>query len=244
MSWRWFIPVLLVLGAMAGTGARAAEPGPFIAAVSAAYPQFKMAWFYCRTGNDFLAQEELESFVAAWRRIDGRFRDAPPTAFARDAQWKTSLGEVAASLDRAAGLVRAGKARDAMQPLAAVRRALGALRRRNGVVIFSDHVDAYGAVVDRLVALRGRTRSQTALTDADIKAYAALAGELRAAVAKLRERAPADLKGDSGFTGSLEGNLASIDKLERNIRSRQAKAIYGSVAAVRADYILLFTRYG
>lgn len=235
------LPLFLVLPAGI---VRAAEPGPFVAAVSAAYPQLKMSWFYCRTGNDVLAGDELDSFIAAWRKIDARFRSAPPQPFARDKGWTASLDRIGKDLGHAADAIRAGRAKDAIAPLGDVRRELGAMRRRNGIVIFSDYVDAYGAVVDRLAALRQRTRKEHSLSDADIDVYAGLARDLRAAVETLRARAPDALKNDPGFTGSVEGNLASIAKLDRGIRDRHAKAIHGSVSSVRADFVLLFTRYG
>lgn len=238
------VSVLLVAGALSAPGARAAEPGPFIAAVSAAWPQFKMAWFYSRNGNAMLAGDELDGFTAAWRRIEARFADHPPGPFARDKAWKASLSAVSGALGRAARLLAAEDTKGARDTLAKVRGELGALRRRNGVILFSDHVDAYGAIVDRLVALRTRTRAQATLSDGDIAAYRGLAAELRAAVENLQRRASAALRANPGFAGSIEGNFASIAKLERGIRSRFPKAIYGSVASVRADYILLFTRYG
>ena len=244
MFLRSFVVVLVLLGNLTAPGARAAEPGPFIAAVSVAWPQLKMAWFYCRTGNAMLASEELDAFTAAWRGIEARFGDAPPGPFARDKGWKASLAAVSGGLGRAAAQIAADDTMGARKALAGVRAELGALRRRNGVTLFSDHVDAYGATVDRLVALRARTRKQKTLSDGDIAAYRALAAELRAAVENLQRRAPAALKDNPGFAGSIEGNFASIAKLERGISNRHARAIYGSVAAVRADYVLLFTRYG
>jgi len=244
MLLRSIVVVLILFGNLAAPGLRAAEPDPFVAAVSASWPQLKMSWFYCRTGNAMLAAEELDGFAAAWRDIESRFADAPPGPFARDKGWKASLAAVSGALGRAARLIAADDTRGARNALAAVRGELGTLRRRNGVILFSDHVDAYGAIVDRLVSLRARTRKQAVLSENDIEAYRGLVGELRAAIENLRTRASAALRNNSGFSGSIEGNLASIAKLERGIRNRHAKAIYGSVAAVRADYILLFTRYG
>lgn len=244
MLLRSIVPVLVLLGGLWAPALRADQLDPFVAAVSAAYPQFKMAWFYCRTGNGMLAGEELEGFASAWRGIVARYGDSPPGPFARDSGWKASLSAITEAIERAAELVRAEKTKDARDALAGVRAELGTLRRRNGVVIFSDHVDAYGDVVGRLMALRGKTRARPALSDGDIDAYAALVRELRSAIGTLRARAPAALKDNSGFAGSIEGNLASIAKLERGIRNRHAKAIHGAVVAVRADFILLFTRYG
>jgi len=244
MFLRSFVPALVLVAGFWAPVLRAAEPGPFVAAVSAAYPQFKMAWFYCRTGNGMLAGEELDAFNAAWRAIRARFGSSPPGPFARDLKWKVSLDAITDALNEAGALIHADDTPHARDLLVSVRDELGALRRRNGVVIFSDHVDAYGAIVDRAVALRSLKREVTTLSDSDIAAFAALAGELRAAVENLRARAPEALKNDSGFAGSIDGNLASIGKLERGIRTRHAKAIFGSVVAVRADFILLFTRYG
>jgi hypothetical protein len=224
--------------------ARAAEPGDFVAEVSKAYPHFKMAWFYCRTGNGMLAEEEIGSFIAAWRTIEAHFAAKPTPAFAADAKWGDSLKSVGAVLGRAKGLIAADKPREALPALDEVRQLLAALRKRNGVTVFSDYVEQYSTVIDRLVALRTKTRNMPTLAQQDLDAYAALARDLRAAVERLRAQAPAHLAGDEGFNASLKGNLDSIGKLERGIKGRSARAVHGSVSSVRADFVLLFTRYG
>ena len=86
----------LIATATAVPGTRAAEPAnAFHAAVAAAYEPYREAVHYLETGNAGLASLALERARDAWRKVEARFADAPPDAFANDAKWRDSIAEVA-----------------------------------------------------------------------------------------------------------------------------------------------------
>ncbi len=224
-------------GASASSGSLAA----FLQEVEAAYSGYKMAWFYTRRGSAEVAVLELDEFRAAWATIVARYGAAPPGPFATDAQWGASLDRVGSIAKRAAAESEAGKLRAAHETLGPIRDELSALRRRSGVTVFSDIVDAYGREVQALNALGRRLDAATPEALAD---FHAASKRLRSALLRIRSDRPAKLAADAGFGASVRGNFQSLAKLDRGIAARHVRAIRGSIRSIRADYVLLFVRYG
>ncbi len=243
-----FVTPLLAAGLalllLAPLAAGAGEKTPFLDAVSRAYPHLKMSWFYTRTGSGGVAALEIAAFREAWAGIESRFSTAPPPRFAADVRWRQSLSAISAIAGRALDHVDSGRLKAAHGALGEARRTLSELRRRNGVVVFSDHVDAYGVHVARLTEIRKALRKSGRLTPKTLDELRRIAVALTAAVRNISDNAPPKLTRNSAFLASIEGNFKSIGKLERGIRRTHLKAIIGSVAAVRSVYVLLFIRYG
>ncbi len=219
----------------------AETPNGFQAAVDAAYPNFRMAWFYTRTLNPAMAGMELGEFRHAWKTIIARYRAAPPKSYKKDPSWAASLDRVSQISAQAAKQIDAGGGREVGKVLEGIRDELGALRHRNGIELFSDLVNALGREVATLSDLRRRTDN---LTPAVLSAYRASASRLTAQIKRIRAGAPPHLASDPGFRASIEGNFKSIAKLDRGLARAHLRAIKGSVSSIRADYVLLFIRYG
>jgi hypothetical protein len=144
------LPVLLSLSLPAQAGQLAA----FNAAVAEAYAPYRGAVSYLRTGNLDLAALELEAAAARWSAVVERFAAAPPDAFADDPAWRASLMNLSRRFDKAIQAIDAGDPETARSLLAPVRGTLGALRRRNNVTVFSDHIDEITRAMDRLWRFR------------------------------------------------------------------------------------------
>lgn len=232
--------VLLLVPAVAG----AAEKTPFLDAVNGAYPHLKMSWFYSRTGSGDVAALEIGAFQDAWAEIAQKFAAAPPPRFAGDKRWRQSISAVTATTAKALAECEAGRLKEAHRMLGEVRSALSDLRRRNSIVLFTDHVEAYGVQVARLSRLRTQIRKAGKLTPEALEDLGHVARALRTAVQNISNRAPADLLSDPAFRASIEGNFKSVSLLERGVRRKNLRAVTGSVSAVRSDYVLLYIRYG
>lgn len=236
-----FVLAVALLVPLIGNPAGAQQKVAFLDAVERAYPSYKMAWFYSRTRGGDMATMELAAFHHAWGRIVEKFAHAPPPKFAADRQWGASLRKIAAVLDRAAAEADAGRLRECHRILGAVRTELAALRRRGGVVVFSDRVDSDGEVVTALTQL---TRKMTAVRPADLVKLRGMSARMKKLVSKIRTGAPAKYRHDAGFLASVDGNEASIAKLDRGIGRKNVRAIVGAMRSIRSDYVLLFLRYG
>lgn len=238
------VAACLAVVLLACWGARpvvAGTPNGFQAAVEAAYPNYRMAWFYTRTLNPTMAGMELGEFRRAWKSIVARYRAAPPETYRKDPRWAASLDRVGEISAQAAMRIEAGGGREIGKLLEGIRDELGELRRRNGIEVFSDRVNAFGREVATLSDLRRRTVS---LTPEILSAYRASAARLTELMKRIRAGAPSHLASDSGFKASIDGNFKSIAKLDRGLARNHLRAVKGSVSSIRADYVLLFIRYG
>jgi hypothetical protein len=232
---------LLVFVGLPNVGLGAAElSGSFVRAVEAAYPHYRMAWFYTRMGSGDVALLELDRFREQWTAINARFKNAPPARFASDPKWQESFDRVTAALSKASALGDKGKLRSAYKALLPIRRELSQLRTRNGVTTFSDLVEA-GAVD---VADLSRLRRNMVVDDALIQKMKASVHRFRVAILRIHKNAPKRYAKDEGFQAAIAGNLRAIGLLERGLKRRHKRAIHGSISSIRSDYNLLFIRYG
>ena len=156
----------------------AMSTGPFLGDVRQAYPNYKMAWFYCRTGNGGVATLELTGFRHKWQAIIERYGEAAPANFATDKSWRRSLETILATAEKAYAQTEAGHFKPCAQTLLAIRQELRALRKRNNVTVFSDLVDDYGDAVD---ALSRRSRALKQVTPAALHEFRRLSAQINSA---------------------------------------------------------------
>jgi hypothetical protein len=111
------------------------------AAIAAAYADYRAALFRSSQNDRAGTEAAIDAFAAAWARLAEAWRSAPPPQYAADPRFP----ETGATIARIAAEARARAATDlaaAHEAREAIRDELGRLRARNGVVVFSDHVNA------------------------------------------------------------------------------------------------------
>ena len=236
-----FAVLALTLAGTAGA-ARASGLADFNRAAAAAYGHYRAAASYLRTGNAALAAIELEAAAGKWRGVQSRFAGSPPDAFADDPAWAATLTGVGERLHEALAATDAGDLKAAGEALAPIRGELGALRRRNNVVVFSDRVDALTAAMDRLWRFRHEPP--------DLKAAATLR-ELRSGTAvfeyllgRCRETAPAALRGDPDFIRFLDSAVEGVERLWQAIETKDQTLLINTLRELRSFERLFFLRFG
>jgi hypothetical protein len=236
-------PFLLICGALliGAATTSALSTGPFLDDVRQAYPNYKIAWFYCRTGNGGVAMLELTGFRQKWRAIVERYAQQPPANFASDKSWRQSLTAIMATVEKAYAQTEAGQFKSCAKTLLAVRQELRTLRQRNNVKVFSDLVDDYGDTVDEL-SRQGRGLKN--VTPAVLETFRRLSAAMKAAVDRVATDAPERLMAEIAFNEAVKANLSSIALLDRKLAKPSVEGIKGAIGSVRADYRLLFLRYG
>ncbi len=236
-----FAVLALTLTGPAGA-ARASDLADFNSAAAAAYGHYRAAVSYLRTGNAALAAIELEAAAGKWQGVSARFADSPPDAFADDPAWAATLKGIGQRLREALAATDAGDLEAASGALAPVRGELGALRRRNNVVVFSDRVDALTAAMDRLWRYRREPP--------DLDSSAALR-ELRSDTAVFeyllvicREAAPAALRGDPDFVRFLDSAAEGVERLWQAIETKDQTLLINTLRELRSFERLFFLRFG
>lgn len=213
----------------------------FDAAMERAYSSFRSAYWYTRTGNFGVATMEMMSFAHAWEVLRRKYEAAPPEAYVGDERWAETLADVAAINDEALEQVGAGSGSDGQQTLTRLRQALADLRARNGVVTFSDFVNGYDAVIQRLSAYRDWDK---VLSDDDWRQMATLGDDAGDAIDALAGNAPERLAGDPDFLRTVQENRDALGRFREHLANRDDRGAKGSIRDLRSAYGLLFLKYG
>ncbi len=236
----WLLTAVLAL-ALAGA-ARASDLADFNTAVAAAYGHYRAAAAYLRTGNAALAAIELEAAREKWRGVEARFASSPPDAFGDDPAWASTLARIGAALEQALAATDAADFKAARETLAPIRGALGDLRARNNVVVFSDRVDAVTVAMDRLWRFRHEPP--------DFDSAAALR-ELRSGTAVLEyllrqchAAAPGELRSDSDFIRFLDSGIEGVERLWRAIETKDRELLINTLRELRSFERLFYLRFG
>lgn len=209
-------------------------------AVQAAYAPYRLALFGTNAKAPAQAQQALAAAQREWSTVVERFGTKPPPPYDRDTGFTTTLSQVTAAYDKAAAEVAAGRLPEAHETLEAVRDMLATLRLRNGVVVYSDHMNAYHAEMERLLvdgpkALAG-PRGVPWIT--------AQGGVLGYLVRQLRERAPAATRQAPEFDELLKAVEASVQKLQDAAAGQDVAAIQEAMSRIKAPYSRLFVKFG
>ncbi len=240
MSPRHAGAVVLALAA-AGLAVPAGAADPATDAMQAAYVPYREALF--RTNGKAQAESEraIAEAMRAWRAFGERFAAAPPLPYAGDARFGATVDEVSAVYLEADRLIRAGRLADAHEALEKVRDLLAGLRQRNGVVVFSDAMNAYHAEMERVIEegpkLLRQPRGPLLLM--------AQVGTLEYLAARLQAQAPPALQADPAFAPALKAVTESVAALRAAVLDGgDADAVGRAIGALKAPYSRLFLKFG
>ncbi len=209
-------------------------------ALQKAYVPYRTALF--RTNSK--AQAESEQAIAQarieLRQIQERFASKPPAPYDRDTAFDKTLQEVAAVLAQSESQIRDRQLAHAHETLEAVRDLLSGLRQRNGVVVFSDHMNAYHEQMETLLG------SGAKLLDAPQgwQKLAAHTGTLQYLAARLRSQAPAALADDAEFKTGVQAVEASVNALTQAVFGQDAAAAREALGKLKGPYSRLFQKFG
>ena len=232
----------LLWPATARADATAESLAEFLEASAEAYAPYRGAMSYLHTGNPGLAALALDAMAARWTGLRDRFRNQPPAAFAEDPAWRASLDAITGRIETARAQLEAGDAAGAETVLAPIRAALGGLRRRNGIVTFSDRIDAFSAAMGAIWVHR---RNPPDMADPQtIAALAEQARTLRRALDEVAAEPPEKFAGDPQFQRLIEGSFISIGGIERAIEARDRRSLIAALRELRSSERLLWMNFG
>ena len=237
-SRRWQQLLTACLLATTAVGAHAADA--FTDAVAAAYAPYRSALFRTNSQAQAESEQAIAQARAAWDGVRQRFGTQAPAPYDRDAQFTQTLQAVDSVYRKAADEIAARQLPQAHETLEAVRDLLAEQRQRNGVVVFSDHMNAYHLEMERALIDGPKWLQQ----DGHTLRLVAQAGVLAYLVARLREQAPASLKADADFERALAAVEASVNQLREAAQSQDLARTKAALGQVKAPYSRLFLRFG
>ncbi len=236
------LALALVAALLWPTATRADATAAFLEASAQAYAPYRGALSYLHTGNAGLAALALDAMAARWAALCDRFRDQPPAAFAEDPAWQASLDAITGGIETARAQLESGDTAGATAALAPIRAALGGLRRRNGIVTFTDRIDAFSAAMATIWVHRSKPPDM-----ADPQANAARAEQtrtLRRALEAVAAGRPEKIAGDPQFQRLIEGSFKSVATIERAIEARDQALLISALRELRSTEQLLWLYFG
>ena len=210
--------------------------------VGAAMKHVRLAQFYLRTGNLAVAGAELDQATENWAAVTTAFGAKPPAELAGDGAFKADIAAIGGALETALAAVDGDDRDAAVARLKPVAGRLAALRKRNGLWIYSDCIAAMNRAMDAAWVYRRKPPdfgdpAQVAKMD---KRLTALQHWYRRCYREAGPRERANPAFDRLFPGSLE----SIERLRRAAKDKSALRVVNNLRELRSFDRLIWLYLG
>ena len=200
----------------AASAALAADP--VTDAMQKTYAPYRVALF--KTNNN--AQEDSRQAVIqahqGWTRIANEFGANPPAPYAGDPGFAASLAGVNKVYAKALEQIEQNHLVEAHETLEEVRDIMADMRRRNQVIVFSDHMNAYHAEMEHFL----NDGEKTIAEQNGMLELTAKAGALDYLAGRLKSEAPANLQKNEEFVGLLKAVEKSVADLKAALFAQDA----------------------
>lgn len=215
--------------------ASAGAVGDYEASLRRAYADYRAALFFTNAGNAAKATSAVNAFAEQWTALTA---GEPPPQYADDAAYAKTTEQVSALADRAAAEIVGGQLAAAHETLEAVREEIGALHERNGVISFSDRMNAYHARMEQILAAGNGTLDAAAM--GRLREEAAVLVFLADGIA----RHPPVESGSLEFASLLSAMENSAMVLLEATRAGDAAATANALKALKPAYAKFFLKFG
>lgn len=203
----------------------------------AAYSDYRAALFQTNSGNQKESVKIIDRFRQEWVELVKANPQAPPQ-YADDAGYTLTLNKVSELAQSAAMQSSANKLADAHGTLEGIRDQIGGLHERNGVIGFSDRMNAYHAKMEQVLGRDYDGFSATGLgelrEDAAVLAY--LIGDISA-------HSPVEAD-DPGYPLLLDGVSTSVTSLAKAAQAGDGAAAKRAVDGLKVPYSKFFLKFG
>jgi hypothetical protein len=207
----------------------------FESALRAAYADYRSALFLTNANKGEQALQAIDGFSRQWSALADAGAEAPPH-YAEDTGFRRTLDAVAETTAKARAEVASGALTEAHETLEGIREEIGQLHERNNIIGFSDRMNAYHAMMERILGTDyGGAEGMAELReDAAVLSY--LADDIAAH--------PAPEASDPAYAPLLEAVMTSVMTLREAARAGDAAAAKLAVNALKPAYSKFFLKFG
>lgn len=233
---------LLLGSAFALAALTAATAGPvndFENAYRQMYGAYRAALFKTNAGDAAASAEAMGKFEKLLGSLEATYGDAPPPQYEDDPLWGETMAEAAGLAATAQAQIEGGALPEAHETLEGVREAFSALHLRNGILTFSDRMNAYHAEMEHLLAL-----NLAALDPAMMAEIHERAAVLAYLAADVLASPPAEAAGSEDYAKLAAGFEKSVNTLLAAVRGGDPEAVKAAVAEVKKPYSMFFVKFG
>ncbi len=230
--------IIAAFGLISAAVAFAADP--VTDAINSAYTPYRAALFHTNSNAIAEAEGAISEASIAWNNLISKYKKSPPPPYDRDARFSQTLAEVASIYQTASTEIRERKLVSAHETLEKARDLISEIRRRNNVVVYSDHMNAYHAELEDLLKVGPQLMGQS-------QAFLLLMeklGTLEFLAGRLRSEAPADVTSDPSFSPTLKQVEQSLLMLRDAILAQDAASVLVMINKIKRPYSQLFLKFG
>jgi hypothetical protein len=227
-----------VICAFAVASAHAADP--FTDAMQEAYAPYRVALFQTNSKLQPESQRAVQQAQQAWSGVMAKFSANPPAPYDRDTSFVKSLDQVARVYSLAAEQVAENQLNTAHETLEAARDIMAELRRRNQIVVFSDHMNAYHAEMERVLIDGPKVLPQPN----GVQQLTEMLGVLDYLARRLSKEASTVSTKDEELAGLVKAVDQSIIDLRAALLTRDSARISAAIGKIKQPYSKLFLKFG
>lgn len=227
----------MLTGVLFAGSALASPASDFEAKLRAAYADYRAALFLTNSGNQKGAADSIWKFQAKWADLTAAAAETPPQ-YADDEAFRKTLDAVSETAQKAAAEIDKGQTSEAHGTLEEIRGQIGDLHERNGIIAYSDRMNAYHAEMEAILGkdYDGLSRSGLVALHADAAVLVYLADQIAT-------HPPAAVAAD-GYQPLLDAMMASARALLEASASGDAGAVKKALAGLKPPYSKLFLKFG
>jgi hypothetical protein len=233
--------LLLAIGTVASLVAPTAlAADPVTDAIARAYAPYRAALFRTNQKSQADAQQAMDEARKAWNELVARHAKTPACPYDRDAGFAAALARVTAVYDKATTEIGKNLLAEAHETLEEARDVLSDLRRRSGVITFSDHMNAYHAEMEHVMT----DGPKLAGTPAGLLELTARFGALQYLAQRLRTEAPEAFAKSEEFAAAAKAVEQSVADLRAALLRPDAAAVREAIGKLKGPYSRMFLRFG
>lgn len=209
-------------------------------AMQAAYGPYRVALFKTNSNSQTEAQQAMTQAQQSWGKLAAQFGSKPPAPYDRDTAFGASVADVSKVYTKATEQVTANQLTAAHETLEAARDIMAQMRRRNQVVVYSDHMNAYHSEMEHVLIDGAKT---LALPNG-MQQLTAQVGALAYLSKKLNTEAPGNYLSNPEFVELLKAVDKSVADLQSALFAQNASAVKGAMEKIKGPYSKLFLKFG
>lgn len=209
--------------------------------VGSAYAAYRKALFQTNMKNVDESAQAISSLQNQWKKIRAAYDAQPPEVFSTDEKWHETLVSISEIAGKSAELINNGQLAEAHEHLEAIRDNLSDLRKRNSVIVFSDHINNYHAVMEKLL-MAGYTPDK--IDEPALNEIRGKCAVLKYLAETIREHSPAEYRNNAQYQQLQKALFASLENLDQAVQSGKPDAVSKSIKMLKPAYAKLFVNFG
>ncbi len=209
-------------------------------AIQRAYQPYREALYLTNKKAQQESEKAITQAKQLWADVVQRYAAGPPVPYDRDEKFSAITKEVAAVLEKASQEISEKALAKAHDTLEDARDLISELRKRNGVVVFSDHMNAYHEEMEHILNDGEKTLSGSQ----GFLQLMAQAGKLEYLAERLGTQAPQSLANNIEFQKMLLAVKDSVKTLQAAILKQKVEEVRDALNNLKKPYSQMFNKFG